>query len=278
VAVVISDYFSMLTAELRGESYNKSAHRRAVLPQLDDRTDGSVERKHQNISAVLIGLGVPYISGYKPLSNYQALLGDEVQRYLAAHPDVFAAVHADVERKASLPSISDYLAALVDAPHVDDFAPGVILDPPAGSWASGGSHPNYLERESSNRSLGLAGEEFVLEFERQRVGRFGDGSFADRVEHVSQTQGDGAGFDIRSFDSTGGDLFIEVKTTRYGKHTPFYISSNELAFSRERRDSYGLYRVFEFRVDPKLFVLPGAVDKQCSLRPQTYRAWPPQAV
>jgi len=278
VAVVVADYFGMLMAELRGESYNKSEHRRAVLPRLDGRTNGSVERKHQNISAVLIGLGVPYIPGYKPLSNYQALLGDEVQRYLEVHPEVLDSVRADIEQEARLPSVADYLSALVDAPRVDEFAPGVILDPPAASWAAARKQTDYLGQERMNRSLGLAGEKFVLEFERQRLSRVGDGALADRVEHVSQSQGDGVGFDVRSFDRSGADLFIEVKTTRYGRHTPFYISSNELAFSQERRDCYGLYRVFEFRTKPKLFVLPGAVDEQCQLRPQIYRAWPPQTV
>ena len=274
VTSVVADYFAMLRAELRGDSYNKSAHRRAVLPRLDDRSDGSVERKHQNTSAVLISLGLPYITGYKPLGNYQGLLAEEVERYVETHPELLEIVRADVEQTAELPDLQDYLSALVDAPDLEDLSPGVILDPPTGHRSQAGGRTNYLEREMSNSSLGLAGEEFVLKYERERLSLVGDGDLADRVEHVSQTQGDGLGFDIRSFDSTGLDLFIEVKTTRYGALTPFYVSSNELAVSRDRRSSYGLYRVFQFRADPKLFVLPGAIDERCALHPHTYRAWP----
>jgi hypothetical protein len=50
---------------------------------LAGRTRGSVERKHQNISSVLIDLGYPSIDGYKPLANYQELLARVVQERLA---------------------------------------------------------------------------------------------------------------------------------------------------------------------------------------------------
>ena len=271
VDAIVADYFEMLQAELCGDSFNKSEHRRGVAPKLDNRTDGSIERKHQNTSAVLIGLGLPYISGYKPLGNYQTLLAREVQRFVDTHPQFLQVVQTDVDRPADVPALADILGALVEAPSDSGFAPGIMLDAPA-TYRTRTGRTDYLQREMSNASLGLAGEEFVLEFEQERLSRIGDGGLADRIEHVAQTQGDGAGFDIRSFDDAGADLFIEVKTTRYGKQTPFYISANELVFSREKRSSYGLYRVFEFRVEPKLFVMPGAVDERCVLHPTVYRA------
>ena len=54
----------MLASELRGDEFNKAAHNKALRARLDGRTRGAVERKHQNISAVLIELGFPYINGY----------------------------------------------------------------------------------------------------------------------------------------------------------------------------------------------------------------------
>lgn len=278
VDAAVADYFAMLSAELSSEPYSKSGHRRALLPRLEGRTDGSVEYKHQNISAILIELGLPFISGYKPSGNYQALLAEQVQRYVNEHPDILQVVQTDVEAPAEALRISDYLAALVEAPVDNAFVPGILRDAPASFNGGSQSRTNYLERETRNRSLGLAGEEFVLGYERERLSQAGDGGLADGVEHVSQTQGDGAGFDIRSFDEEGGDLFIEVKTTRYGMQTPFFVTSNELGFSRSNRDSYGLYRVFQFRKSPKLFVLSGAVDERCAMRPHVYRAWPPQAI
>lgn len=68
------------------------------------------------------------------------------------------------------------------------------------------------------------------------------------------------------------DRFIEVKTTRYGRHTPFYISDGELRFSEEHAESYYLYRLFGFRKSPLLFTLPGDVGRHVQLQPVNYRA------
>ena len=54
VRPIVADYFAMLEAELQGEPYKKSEHRKALIPLLAGRSDGSVEFKHQNISSVLV--------------------------------------------------------------------------------------------------------------------------------------------------------------------------------------------------------------------------------
>ena len=64
----------MLEKELRGQHYVKAQHRRDLPRLLDGRSDGSVEMKHCNISAVLVSVGLPYIQGYKPRKNVQQLL------------------------------------------------------------------------------------------------------------------------------------------------------------------------------------------------------------
>ena len=50
-----------------------------------------------------------------------------------------------------------------------------------------------------NRKLGLAGELLVLEYERKNLIDAGRKDLAENVQHVSVEQGDGAGYDIRSF-------------------------------------------------------------------------------
>ena len=72
--------------------------------------------------------------------------------------------------------------------------------------------PDLSGREAKNKNLGLAGELFVLKLEKQKLVNAGLNELAERVEHTSQTQGDGAGYDIRSFSVTGEDFFVEVKT------------------------------------------------------------------
>jgi hypothetical protein len=118
----VADYFHMLMLELSGQSYNKSAHRKVLLQKLDGRTDSAIERKHQNISAILIEYGVPYISGYKPLGNYQALLRDVIDERLKADSLLERAVDAACTVPAVSPLLSDYSSLLVDPPKFNHVA------------------------------------------------------------------------------------------------------------------------------------------------------------
>jgi hypothetical protein len=94
----------------------------------------------------------------------------------------------------------------------------------------------------------------------------------DQVEHVSQTQGDGLGYDIRSFESDGSACFIEVKTTSFGKRTPFFVSANEVRFAHSHPQQFSLYWLLDFRQAPRLFELQGPVETHCKLDPSIYRA------
>lgn len=47
------------------------------------RTHRSVEFKHQNISAVMEELGLPWILGYKPKRKYQNAIFGAIDRYLS---------------------------------------------------------------------------------------------------------------------------------------------------------------------------------------------------
>lgn len=271
VHAIVADYIAMLQLELRGETYNKAAHNRALMEQLNDRSHGSIERKHQNISAILIELGYPYIEGYKPLFNYQALLEEVVTERVLGSAELGQAVALAVDAPASSPELIDLLGRLEAPPKPRETILGPTMEP-GGSRGRAGSKVNYLAREHRNASLGLAGEKFVVEFERARLRREQKPSLAERVEHVAETQGDGLGFDVRSFDLDGKDRLIEVKTTAYGKETPFFLSRNEVAFSRSRSDDYHLYRVFRFRHNPRLFTLRGAMEAVCRLEPIQYQA------
>lgn len=271
VEATVAEYLDMLHAELRGEPYNKAAHRRRLQTLLDDRSEGAIERKHQNISAVLIALGLPYIDGYKPLSNYQQLLYDVVEDRVGRAQELIETVAEQVAEPARIPEIEDILAALEEPPKVDRKALPSWEERRARYRARRApTRTDYLAREAANASLGAAGEEFVVRFERARLIHAGKENLADRVERVSVTLGDREGFDVGSFDEQGTDRLIEVKTTAYGKETPFYLTRNELEVSRERSRHYHLYRLFRFRADPRLFSVRGALDEVCLLDPVQY--------
>jgi site-specific recombinase XerC len=69
VAATVSSYLEMLLMELRGVPYNKAQYRRGLLQLLNNRSEGAVERKHQNISAILMNpLTRAEARGFRPLA------------------------------------------------------------------------------------------------------------------------------------------------------------------------------------------------------------------
>ena len=270
VELVVDDYLEMLACELSGVPYNKAARCRALLPVLNDRSRQSVEFKRANISAVLLDLQFPWIAGYKWRANYQELLAEVVGDRIARNKRLLDIAAADADRPMAVPEVADLLGVLTEAPH------GLLVD----TGVEERRHrvqrlpTNYLERESNNRSLGLAGEEFVLAFERERLCRAGRESLAGRIEHTSQVRGDHEGFDILSFDTDGAERLIEVKTTKYAKETPFFVSRNEVNVSTRHADRYHVYRMFEFRAKPKLYTITGAIPEICSILSVCFLAVP----
>jgi hypothetical protein len=266
VEACVADYLAMLSAELAGVPYNKAAHRRELAKLLDNRSEQAVEFKHANVSAVLIDLGFPYIAGYKPRSNYQELLYDVVSERLAVNAQLLNVAAADADLPIVVPEVDDILSVLTSPPASEEPRRDVSQRRVAPTAT------NYLEREARNRSLGSAGEEFVLNFERARLLSLGKEGLAGRIEHTSRVRGDGEGYDILSFEESGKERLIEVKTTKYGRETPFFVSSNEVAVSARDAEKYQLYRLFGFRLAPRLFALSGAMDATCWLSANSYLA------
>lgn len=133
---------------------------------------------------------------------------------------------------------------------------------------------NFLEDEAKNQSLGLAGEEFILCFEHERLWHAGERALAKRIEHVAKSKGDYLGFDILSFEIDGRERLIEVKTTRYGAMNRFFASSNEIEVSESHKNEYHLYRLFNFDKQPQFFVLSGSLRDTCQLRPVSFSVIP----
>ena len=131
---------------------------------------------------------------------------------------------------------------------------------------------DYYEREMRNRTLGDAGEELAVEYERARLRRADREALADRVERVSVTEGPAAGYDIHSYEAAGTDRYIEVKTTTSGRYSPFYVTTHELAFAQGHADRFHLYRFHSFRTRRRVFSLAGDIARHCNLEPLQFRA------
>ncbi|PVZ67784.1 DUF3883 domain-containing protein [Pelagibaculum spongiae] len=268
VEALIESYLEMLKLDLPSLPYSKAEYRRQLMPKLNGRSHSSIEYKYQNLSAVLDELGLPRIDGYQPAKNYQKRLKVIVENYLHHSGDsFFRELRKIADLETPVAKLAHWQSVLVDAPNLNEL--------PLGKVHQHVRKPikiDYFKRELLNRSLGLAGEKFVVEFERQRLISLGLADLSAEIEHTSQAEGDGTGFDICSFDEQGREHFIEVKTTRGSQNAPFFISPNEIAFSNEYPDQFSIYRVFSYSRQPRLFRMPGEVARNFDIKPSMFMA------
>jgi hypothetical protein len=263
--LIVADYFAMLADDISARRNSKAEHRRALLPLLSNRSEGSVEFKHQNISAVLKGLGEGWIPGYKPAFNFQMTLVDAVARWLALNP-------AWLGRQPVLQPA----AGLREAAQIWIGPPPTLSNQPPPQELDQMLHIarkfDVAGRDERNRALGRAGEERVLAHERAALRTAGRDDLARKVRWVSEEDGDGAGYDIASFAPDGLPRLIEVKTTNGWERTPFHITRNELAVAEERRSEWRLFRLWNFSREPKAFELHPPLDAHVSLTATTFQA------
>jgi hypothetical protein len=256
---IMADYFAMLGKELEGRPYVKSNHS-AALMELIGRTHRSVEFKHQNISAVLDELGLPWIPGYKPKRNYQGAIFDAIDRYLSLHGEVLRYAPSKLNMPADEGSIFVERPALAPKADRPNRLEKLIkkFDP--------------VERDYSNRKLGKAGEKFVFELEQENLLSSKRPDLARQVRWISAEEGDGAGYDILSFDPAGHERLIEVKTTNGSARTPFFLTRNEQQTAVVLADSWTLYRVHLFSLKPHIFTIKPPLEAALHLRTETWRA------
>lgn len=259
----VDSYFAHLLLDLSGQQFNKASLYRK-LSEDTGRTPSSIEFKFQNISAVLSELGREWITGLAPMANYQRLLAEKIEVRLTN-----TALESQIAASTTISNALQDLASLyIEAPPERATKPVQL--------------PDYMEalirkfdpviRDMRNREIGEAGEHLVFEYEKRFLKLIDRADLAENVRWVSKDDGDGAGYDILSFDDRGDSKFIEVKTTTGGNKTPFFISRNEHAFSKRESERYHLLRLFDFRRKPRAFELSGPLENYVRLSTETYRA------
>lgn len=258
VESVVATYFEMLQLELAGAPYVKKTFIRREI-EVAGRSSGSVEFKFRNISAVLQERDLPFIDGYKPSANFQAMLAEVVDRRLLI----------SFERLTSAREV----APPVVKPEVVP-APSVARTGQKKAQTATPRRVDWAAVESGRRALGRVGKAYVMDFERDRLVSAGRPDLAARVVWVADQAGDGDGYDIRSYSENGDVLYIEVKTTIGGIETPFFLTGNEIGVSQELNEQYRLYRLFDFAKFPKLYILRGSLTSSCALTPAAYSALP----
>ena len=110
---------------------------------------------------------------------------------------------------------------------------------------------NYGRELKRNTKQGGITEKLALQIEEDRLKMnplLRD--YVDKIVHFSLDKGDGAGYDIQSFDYDKEtneivEYYIEVKSTTGGVEAPFYMSENELQVSKKKGKFYSIYRLYK---------------------------------
>ena len=264
----IEAYFEMVAKTLAEEKVVKTQVYRN-LEEEGQRTAKSYEFKMQNISAVLALNDLPFLKGLLPARNFQRALEPLVLEYLDKNPEKRSELVNYGKQRTAQQSLTELLDAgsLVEepAPHYEAK--------PARERSYRAVKVDFATREHACRNLGTSGEDLIMAYEKHQLTIAGRADLAEEVEWVAKTQGDGLGYDIRSFTVEYEERYIEVKTTNFDRETPFLITDNEVAFSKDNPDQYKLYRLFDFGKKPRMYTLTGSMEEACVMAPVRYRAW-----
>jgi hypothetical protein len=132
---------------------------------------------------------------------------------------------------------------------------------------------DYEKNNRQNRKIGKSGELWVINAEKDRLIELNLN--ANLLEYVARDKGDGCGYDIKSVEDDGiTPRYIEVKTTAGNLSQSIYFTNNEMAFSKDYKDNYYLYRVYNFKSADRpadLLIVKGGLD-EIYAEPVLYRA------
>ena len=80
---------------------------------------------------------------------------------------------------------------------------------------------DYTRQSARDKRIGRAGELLVLDYERQALVNAGLPELAEKVRHVAEVEGDGAGYDIESYESDSCTRSLQKVCTKLTVHPSF---------------------------------------------------------
>lgn len=132
---------------------------------------------------------------------------------------------------------------------------------------------NFIQNNIDNKRIGDLGELWVLKYEIEKLRKSGQHHLIDKIKHTAKDEGDGTGFDIKSFDKNGQKIYIEVKTTKGGKNSTFYVTRTELERSKIEKENFYLYRLYNYNEEndtAEIMIIKGDLTNLCEF-PTTYK-------
>lgn len=135
---------------------------------------------------------------------------------------------------------------------------------------------DYQKINVSKEKVGKDSEKMIYDLEKDRLIKEGRPDLAESVIWESEENGDGAGYDIRSFEKRGKEyieIFIEVKGTNKSINEPFDISKNEVDASNKYKNQYYIYRVGNiYSSIPKFYKINGKIEDNFTLEAISFKA------
>ena len=275
--LIVATYFAILEGIPAAARGFKADMKRALDAKIG-RGIGSIDFKLGNLSFIATEVGLPELPGFAPAPKAQrGPIYGAFERYLTSHPETLAD-----DAFLSLPSPGPKLAPASVPEQLGGAITGLLPTEAIPPSSQEKVRPEGLTRlvrkfdpaarDNRNRTLGRLGEQHVLNHEIARLIAADRMDLARKIEWTSDMHGDGAGYDIKSFEPDGSDRLIEVKATKGGPNTDFFITRTEREVSAERPDAWRLYRLHTLPTSPRLFILAPPLEKVVRLRAENWRA------
>ena len=124
-------------------------------------------------------------------------------------------------------------------------------------------------RTQESHKIGLAGENYVYEYEYKKLEKIGRKDLADQIKKHCELR-EYPGWDITSYDENGNEIYIEVKSTKGKKIDQLDITNNEWNGAIQKKDNYYIYlvknalneniNIFEKICNPAKLVESGVIE------------------
>lgn len=134
---------------------------------------------------------------------------------------------------------------------------------------------DYKQINLSKEKVGKDSEELIYNLEKEKLLKENRSDLAQLVFWESKENGDGAGYDIRSYEKKNEEyveIYIEVKGTNKSVNEPFEISKNEIETSNKYKEQYYIYRVGNVYTNPKFYKINGRIKDNFSLEATSFKA------
>lgn len=151
-----------------------------------------------------------------------------------------------------LADVDSYVYESIDEPTVKEEVIVKEFQPRAfkkrNSEGKSGRGSNSYRHSKKSDKVGKLGEQVVVEFEKRKLLKAGRSDLAEKVNwHRDDERNRTPGWDVTSYDSSGEEIYIEVKASEGAKISDVELTINEWIQAEKNADSdkYKVYLVSE---------------------------------